>query len=269
VTDTLFDEKAPTFANYSPPAAIRWGLTDALIAFGLFLASLFASALVIVTLQLDIEDEAVVQWFSLGSALFTYGVIVAWLVFLSRRKGLRSLARDFGLAIRPIDIVIGIGIGIAAKVASVVITLIAVAATDHDPGQGNFVLPSEPLWIVVNGVIVTAIIAPVVEELWLRGLVLRSVRNAVLRFAGRTQPAPEAVQKRAIAAAILLSSFAFAALHMYQSTDLTLLIALGGSTFVVGILNALVAVATGRLGAGIIAHIVFNGSAIALAIAFA
>jgi uncharacterized protein len=269
VTDTPFDEKAPTFANYSPPAAIRWGLTDALIAFGLFLASLFATALVIATLQLDLENETIVQWFSFGSAMFTYGVIVAWIVYLSRRKGLRRLARDFGLAIRPIDIVIGLGIGIAAKVASVIITLIAVAATDHDPGQGNFVLPTEPFWIVVNGVLVTAILAPVVEELWLRGLVLRSIRNAVLRFAGRAQPAPDAIQKRAVVASIIISSLAFAALHMYQSTDVTLLIALGGSTFVVGILNAIVAVATGRLGAGIIAHVVFNGSAIALAVAFA
>jgi membrane protease YdiL (CAAX protease family) len=148
------------------------------------------------------------------------------------------------------------------RVVSTVIVLVAVAASGHTPTQGNLVLSPEPLWIALNGFVIAAIVAPFVEELFLRGLTLQAIRNIVLRWRNRVQPAEPAQQKRAWWISIIVSAVLFALLHSGQSADGVVVVALGASTFLLGIVNGVLVYRTGRLGAGIVAHIVFNGSAV-------
>lgn len=198
------------------------------------------------------------------SAIVAYGGLVVVIVAASRRIGLRSLAQDFGLRFRPVDLAIGLAIGVVGRIFTLVLTVVAISVTGFDPPRGNFVLSPEPLWILLNGVVIAVIIAPIVEELFFRGLFLRSVRNTVLRWRNREQPADAATQKRAVIVSIAVSSIAFMALHMYQADNVTLAIILGGSTLFVGVINGFVALLTHRLGGPIIGHMVFNGSAVLL-----
>jgi membrane protease YdiL (CAAX protease family) len=100
-------------------------------------------------------------------------------------------------------------------------------------------------------------IAPIIEELAVRGLVMRSVRNAILRR-GRTPPSEER-RRLAIDLSIVVSALFFAAIHLHKATDLDSTIRIGVSALVVGLCLGWVATRTGRIGGTIIAHIALNG----------
>ena len=197
-------------------------------------------------------------WFSLVS----YGVIVGYLVLVTVRRGQRSFARDFSLRFKPIDLALGLGMGIGAKILSAIFGVLANAITGNLPEGSNVQLGDDKLWAALTGILIASLLAPFVEELFFRGFVLTGVRNSVLRRRGA------AASKRAVALAVVVSSAAFAVLHLQPVFDLTLLIALGLSTFAFGVINALVTLRTKRIGAAIVAHVVFNGSSIALLLLF-
>ena len=234
---------------------VRWGWWDVLYGFAAFFLVLTFGITAVVLLHLG-EESA--DAFGFISGIVTYAALIAVIVRASKRKGLGTLAADFGLRFRWIDLPLGLAAGLAAKLFTFLLTAIAVTVTNHTPEQGNFVLPTAPLWVVLNGVVIATLVAPFTEELFFRGLVLRAARNRRLRFGG--------TPVRAAVWAIAISSVLFALLHLIQSTDATLLIILGGSTLMLGVINSVVAIATGRIGAPIIAHVFFNGSSILLAI---
>lgn len=256
------DGKLPT--GYAVPAGMRWGLWDVALGIVVFLTLLGGVSLVAVLSPLRAFTLDHLDLVNFITALIAYGGLVAVIIVASRRSGLRSLGEDFGLRFRAVDIGIGLGIGIIGRIFTLLLTAITISITGYTPPRGNFELSTEPLWIVLNGVLIAALVAPVVEELFFRGLLLRAVRNTVLRWRRREQPADAATQKRAFILAIAISSIAFAAMHMYQAENVTFAVILGGSTLFVGVVNAFAALITHRLGGAIIGHVVFNGGGVLL-----
>lgn len=244
-----------------PPPGVRWGLPDAAIVLGLIVAALGLGVLYLV-----LRLPASFNVYELVFAVVSYGALFAALVIISRRRGLRSLAADFGLAFRPIDLAIGLGVAVIGKIWLFISALIAFAITGTPARSGNVDFGTDPIWIAINGLVVGSLVAPIVEELVFRGLVLRAVRYAVLRGPRRSprpQPAPQAVQRRAVAVSLLVSALLFSAFHVHETfADPTLLIALGLAIFGQGLLHGWVAIATRRLGASIVSHVLFNGSAV-------
>ena len=233
---------------------MRWGWWDVIYGLGAFFLTITLQFAAVALLDLGPDDA---DAFGFISGVITYAALVA-VVVLASRRGLKSLAADFGVRFAWIDLPLGLAAGLAAKVFTLVLTAVAVLLTNHTPEQGNFTLSQDSLWVLLNGVLVASLIAPFVEELFFRGLVLRAARNRVLRRGGSPV--------RAAVIAIAVSSVGFALLHLIQSTDVTLLIILGGSTLALGVINSVVAIATGRIGAPIIAHVFYNGSSILLAL---
>ena len=260
VTDNLTPIDVPTsgeMQTFLPAGApVRWGWRDVFLGLGAFVLALVVAAIVIISLRVDADNVDAVGIFSFATAILGYGAIVAVVVFASRRKGLGTLAADFGLRFRPVDIAIGLGVGILAKIVAIAIGAVAITLAGHTPETGNFELSPSPLWLVLNGFVVAVVIAPFVEELFFRGLLLRAAYNRVLRRGGTAA--------RAVLTATVTSALGFALLHLYQSPDVTLLIILGGTTFFLGLINSRVTLSTGRLGAAIIAHAFFNGSSVVL-----
>lgn len=250
----------------APPPGIRWGLPDAAIVIGIFLVTIGLSFLYLV-----LHLPAAQGPFTLVDALASYLLVAVAVIVISRRRGLGRLARDFGLAFRPIDLAIGLGIAALAKVVQVVVALFVIAGTGHAPTRSNVSFGHDPTWIIINGFLVGSIVAPVVEELVFRGLLLRAIRNAFLRGRRRAphpQPAAAKVRSRATALAIVLSAAIFSAGHLYETVgDLSLFLSIAFSLFAVGVLHAWVTVATGRLGAAIVSHVLFNTFGIAIALA--
>jgi len=243
----------PPALQHSVPTSVRWGLADV----GLAVSAL---GLTIVVGSIVGTTDSAAFAVSLGG----YLLILAVIVHASLRKGQRSLARDFFLRFRPIDLVIGLIVGSLARTLSALLVIGLIALTGHTPTQGNLVLSPEPLWVVLNGVLIAALVAPFVEELFLRGLALQAVRNIVLRWRNRAQPAEPEQQRRAIVISVIVSSVLFALLHSGQSADAVVAWAIALSTLLLGAANAVLVYTTGRLGPAIVSHIVFNGSAVVL-----
>lgn len=246
------------FLTYRPDERVRWGWREVAIGFGVFVLALVLAMIAAAVLPIDRGSDDAVSAFGFIGSIIAYAALTAVIVVAARRRGIGSLAADFGLRFRWIDLAIGLGAGIALRVAFFILAAVVIGISGHVPERGNFELPTGGFWIVLNGFVLATLVAPFVEELFFRGLVLRTVRNRTLRRGGSA--------RRAIVVGITVSAAGFALAHMYQSPDAVFLVILGVSTLMVGAVNGFIAVKTGRLGGAIVTHAVFNGIGIGLAL---
>ncbi|WP_028279964.1 type II CAAX endopeptidase family protein [Arthrobacter sp. H5] len=246
----------------------RWGTWHAVIGLLLVIALPLAGTLVLV--EVVPFGPALV----FASLLLTWTAMLGTCLVASKKWGFGSLAKDFGLRFRWVDLVIGLGVGLAARVLLAVVLALLTALWPLEEGeviQGNaeLFLTGDTVWLVLNAVLGGILIAPFLEELFNRGLVLRAVQNAWwLRSPRSRHRVSEAVPRRSLVTAtvisVLVSSLAFGLLHTGAVPDLRSSVYLLVGTFTVGLVCGLLTVWTGRLGPAIVTHVVFNGSAIGL-----
>jgi membrane protease YdiL (CAAX protease family) len=230
----------PSEPEEPPARPPRWGLGDFVVGVigGYALASLVAVAWLAATGedQLSLAGQAVSQ-----VGLWT-GMVGTALV-ASRRKGAGRLRDDFGLRLRWPDL----GVGVVVAVLSQVLVLPAIAYLLRPiVGQPEVSGPVKDLLDKAKGpaylglMLSVAVGAPIVEELFFRGLLLRSLQRRL----------PDG-------AAIALSAVAFGLAHgSALPADAVVLVIVSLTAF--GAILATLAVRTGRLGPGMVAHGVFN-----------
>lgn len=226
---------------------VRWGMGDA--AVGWLMAQSAAALALVLVLQpafgytaAQVADNEV----SLGFVALTFPAL--WLGFIgvpvwaAATKGAGWVA-DFRVRFRSRDAPIGAGAGVAAQFLIVpLVSLPVLWATNTDldklgePARELADKATTPGGIALFFLMV-AVGAPLAEELFFRGLVLRSIEK---RFGTRW--------------AIVGSSVAFGATH-FQPLQFPALTA-------VGVVFALLAVKSGRLGPAIFAHMAFNGATV-------
>jgi len=185
-------------------------------------------------------EESLAENAVLQLALWT--ALVGVVVMAARRKGAGSVVTDFGFALRPGDLAIGVAAGVASQL------LLPVVAVLLRPlvGAPDISGPVKDLVDRAHGVafvglfLFTVVGAPVVEELFFRGLLLRSL------------------QKRLSDGwSIGLSGLVFGMTHQPE-------VAIRGrvvvwvSLTVFGVVLSMLAVRTRRLGPGMVAHATFN-----------
>ena len=242
----------------------RWGLGDAIGGWAVAqVASILAVAAVVTYLGypkvagLGGSIGQAVGQTEVGSAidiLTVYGDLpFAWQVLLqvplwlglagapvlaARRKG-TSLTVDFGFRMERLDVPIGLAIGVALQLVLVPLIYVPLRLFGGDTDE-----VSEPARDIVDnavgplGVVLLLLVvglgAPVVEELFYRGLTQR----ALLKRIGRP------------AWAVVIAALFFALAHL-QSLQFPALVA-------VGIAFGVLAQRSGRLGPSIFAHMGFN-----------
>ena len=135
------------------------------------------------------------------------------------------------------DLLAGVFVGLSLRGFVMIVELLSVGYITSSSSM--FDVNHSWGWLV-TAILFPGLFAPVVEELYFRGLVLPAIG---LNWIG-----------------IVCSAVIFSALHLV--TAFHPLIAT--STFVVGITLGLLAVRTGRLGASIAAHVAYNASLIAM-----
>ena len=254
----------PGAASYGPPNPFSpnpaaepgsWTMLDLFSGLGLMLV---ASTVFALPFQLwDLSPTAALLLAGLAPIWLGILVQTRWSV---RRRGSGSWRTDLGLRFRWVDLAIGLGVGIGARIAAGVVTLLT---TDVDnPGRGNL----DPIVGSLDGVALAlvmifgvSIIGPVVEEIFFRGLLIRSAVDTIRR----SRPSWSVPQVNRMS--IGLSAVLFLAIHLPEFDDPrslpAMIITIGGF----GAACAALTVATGRLGPAIISHIVFNGvSAVAV-----
>ncbi|HUR24114.1 MAG TPA: type II CAAX endopeptidase family protein [Acidimicrobiales bacterium] len=236
-------EPQPVLPPPPPPAAPRpprWGLGDFLV--GVFGGYALASLVAALWYAISGDDELSLAGQAVSQIGLWTGMVAATLV-ASRRKGAGTLAEDFGFRAKWSDI--GLGAVVAIAVQLLVLPGIAYALRPL-LGEPEVSGPVQDLLDKSQGVAFAGLIlsvavgAPIVEELFFRGLLLRSLQRRMPDWA-----------------AVALSAVAFGIAHgSALPVDAVLLVMISLTVF--GAILAVLALRTGRLGPGIMTHAVFN-----------
>ncbi len=231
-----------------PPT--RWGVGDAMA--GLLIAN--AAALLIGAAILAatgyIEEGAASELPLTMIALLQIPLWAGYLgapLWAAKRKG-NGVVADFGLRMEGWDVLRGIGAGLGAQIIAIPLLYVLIFALtdavgwgiDHDLSAAARDLTdkaTDPVGVVLL-VLIVAIAAPIIEELFFRGLLLRAIEK-------RSGPRW----------ALWVSSLVFGAVHLQllQLPALTL----------IGLVLGWLTLRYGRLGPAIWAHIAFNSVAVA------
>ena len=242
-------------AQYRPPAAIRWNGWWFLAAGALPLVLTVLFRVLPVALP-----QPVALSVSVATVVLSYAWMVAILVVASRVRGLKSLEKDFGWTIEPVDILIGVAAAVLlVALAAVMAPTVRVLGTP----QTNLHLTGDHVWDTIRVFLLPTIVAAPVEELLFRGLLMRWIRIWIVRRR------PEAQPSRAIHASVLISAVIFAATHLYEVSTLAGIANLGLQTLLLGIVAGYLATRTGRLGPAVVTHGVHNAIVGVLALSFA
>jgi membrane protease YdiL (CAAX protease family) len=223
---------------------VRWGLGDAALGFALanVLAIVLAPLAYWATGQSLDTDMSQVPLSTVALLQVPYSgcMLVAALV-ASWRKGHGPIT-DFGISIRWLDAPLGVVLGVATQYGAALLYVPLVRWTSVTTQQLE--KPARELTDRAHGggvlllFIVVAVVAPIVEEIFFRGLILRSLQR-----------------RMSTGWAIVVSAALFGAAHL-QPLQFPAL-------FVFGLVAAILATRTGRLGPGIWAHVAFNAVAVA------
>ena len=222
----------------------RWGLGDAALGVlvgwvGLLIAASIAAG----GAQSNQTSLTVLAVGEVGLWVGLVGVMV----WASRTKGSGGLRQDFGLEMHRVDVGLGLPVGVVSQLVLVPLLYLPIQWLI---GRHDLSAPAKDIIGKAHsdgGLALLAVVllvgAPVVEELFFRGLVLRSLQRRFARSA------------HGDAWAIAVSAVIFGSAHLepLQFPALAMF----------GAILGYLAVRTGRLGPGIWAHAAFNALAVA------
>jgi membrane protease YdiL (CAAX protease family) len=226
------------------PAEQQWGLGE--VALGFLMAQALAVVATVIAMgAAGWEVSADIPLWA--GALLQVPLWAGYLgaVVLAGAKG-GGIVGDFGLSVRGRDVPIGLLVGVVVQLVVLPIVYLPILRlsgyTDDDlsaPARALSDKASGPVgWILLTLIVVVG--APIVEELFFRGLLLRSL------------------QKRGLPdwASIVLCAAIFGAVHFQLLQFVGL--------FVIGLVLSYMAVRTGRLGLSIFTHVGFNATSVVL-----
>ena len=230
----------PTVTAAGRHGAVRWGLGDA--ALGWVLAQL--GGVVVASIVLAINDGAVEDIDDLSLTWVAVAQVGLWLGMLgvplvaARLKG-NGPVEDYGLRSAGWDAPLGFAAGLGTQLLLIPLLYLPIfwfsdldTGDLEDPARGLTDRATDPLGVTLL-VLIVGIGAPIIEEIFYRGLLQRAL-----------------VRRFGVWPGILGSAALFGASH-FQLLQLPALV-------VFGIVLGLLAYRTGRLAAPIAAHIVFN-----------
>lgn len=216
-----------------PASAFGWGMLWLL--FGLIASG--AGAILV-----DVLSDSLTLELAVSQSLLWAGLVGAAL-FNSRRYGTGRLRTDYQIGLRGVDAPIGLGFSLAARLGTgvIVVVVLALLGSDVDSLPNPVDDYQHSLSALILTVLIVAIGAPLVEELFFRGVLMRSLEPS-LRPAG----------------AIVVQAAIFGSMHVngdgtWQQNVATI-IALGA---VGGGLGS-IAYVTKRLGVSMWTHGLFN-----------
>jgi membrane protease YdiL (CAAX protease family) len=224
----------------------RWGIADAIVGWvvAILAAALIGSALLSAFGYTGNRAKAA----NLPLTMVALTTVPLWLGFVGAplyaalAKG-NGLVRDFRARIAAVDVPIGLVVGALCQLVLVplislpLLKLSGKTATDlTKPAHDLAAKAHDNLGIVLLALVVV-IGAPIAEELFFRGLVLRSVERRL-----------------GSAWAVVISGVAFGLTH-FQALQTPALVAFG---IVLGVL----VLRTGRLGTSIVTHMAFNAATV-------
>jgi uncharacterized protein len=228
----------------APAAAdqVRWGLGDAVVGWVLGLVGgALVGGLVLAATGVDEFDDVSLGWVAVAQLGLWVGLLGVPLV-VAKTKG-NGLVRDFGLRVTGRDVWVGAGVGLIAQYAIIWIVylplqlLTDISSSDiTEPAREMTDRADDPLGVILL-VVIVGLGAPIVEEIFYRGLLQRSLVRRIGQPLG-----------------VGVAALVFAASHLQPLQFPALLM--------FGIVLGVLAERYGRLGPAIAAHTVFNLTAV-------
>jgi len=223
-------------------------LRAAMVALGGFLAVVVGQRVLLAGLAPRLANDSALV---VGCVVAQYAAMVVLCVAVCRRWAGGSLRGDLGLGLERGDVTDGmvgwlVGVGLVAAVSTVLQRLAVPMSTNNPVLRSSGTAAVElPQWLVlILAGAIMAIVAPVLEEVLFRGIVLRGLRSRL--------PA---------ATAVVVQAVAFGAFHADPRRGLGnigLVMVLATVGLVLGMLTER---RGGRLGASMVAHGLHNGMA--------
>ena len=220
-----------------PAAALGWA--------GAWLIGNVVAAAVFAASGHDTVAEAGPGWLAVSS-LGLWVPMVVMAVGLGRKYGRGDLVADYGVSLRPVDLV-GIPVGVLTQL--VLVPLVYLPLRHFWPAtfsSDRLEERARDLWDNAHGaglallVVVVVVGAPMVEELVYRGLLQGALTRRLDDMVG-----------------LVLAALWFAGIHL-QPVEFP-------GLFVVGLVLGACMWRTGRLGMPLLAHVAFNATGLALA----
>jgi len=248
--------QGPVEASLVPPVtkrlAWRWlfyavvGFLVGQIAGGIFgLVAGAAEGKTSAQLSAIAQSSVPPEWYVISTLLGIWVGFVGAPWLASRTAGTKRFWRDLGVRFRPVD-AIGLAVGPLCQLG----VAILYAPFQHD--IHNYNAPTTKLTGASHGggivliVLATALLAPVAEELFFRGLVFR----ALVRLCTSVRSGPGTARTTGLVVAIVVDGLLFGLAHgeWVQLAGLALL----------GVVLATMTYRTGRLGMNMVTHASFN-----------
>jgi len=227
----------PRAVSPSPYAHATWGLGDAWAALGIFFIVSIVVGLAVFGASQDAGLDGIWLPLAVGIPPVVQGIYV-W--YVAGQKG-RGIRHDFGFSFEARDILLGAALTVAGLMTAGLVGALMLELFDSAPEATVAELTEDSadgggltVWIILLAVL-TATVAPVVEELVFRGLWW------------------SALEKRGMKPGwiLIVTSLVFAGVHLeLQRTPIL---------FVLGLALGAGRLATGRIGPAIIAHAMING----------
>lgn len=198
-----------------------------------------------------------------GAGLTWLGYAVVWVPLLAGsaviatrllrgvRAGSDGPIRLWGLRFHPLDLFWGFAAGCLARAFDAFVNGSVYGDTGLHP---SLVLGGPPSTAsLVVAILAPVVIAPVIEELFFRGILMHALGEAVgTRLSARLF-------------IVVVTAILFALLHVVAgSTGVTAGEVTFVGTLVFGLVAGALTMATGRIGSALVAHVVFNGVAVLL-----
>ncbi|MFS2242866.1 type II CAAX prenyl endopeptidase Rce1 family protein [Microbacterium sp. OR16] len=210
-------------------------------------------AISLVTLGLSLLLAAVIRGLSPAPSAWIVAdlVVLLGLVVASVLAFMKARPRPL-LTLRPVDLVFGLAAGLLLRVMQGALA-VAAGGDGAFPSYAPLVESTGTAWSAV-AVLAQVIVAPTVEEVFLRGVLLVTAYSVARRVGGRAA---------AVWAALAISVLGSIAVHSWNSGVSW---EAWATPLAVGLVTGMMVLLTGRLGAAVVAHVTFALSFAALAL---
>lgn len=236
--DHLHDERVPEGAWRASAASLGFSLGGLVLSFGL-------SVLFVLPLLLSHHHANALVRLTLSEAGLWIGLF-GTCYFTSRRFGTGKMRADFRWRFRREDLAIGFGAAIVARCISVIVLVPFVHEVRKagNPDSSLYAITSLGAWGWLALVALTCVGAPLIEELYFRGLLQGQL-----------------VERVGVGVGIFATAVVFGAVHIANDPGVAgalLALTVGASGIVLGVVRHL----TGRLGTSTVTHALFNAVAV-------